>query len=152
MTDTQLTPWGVATAEELLARGQQALANQSFSVLMGAQLVALSPGHTELLIPLRPDFYQHHGFAHGGVVGYVADTALGFVGGAVLGPNAVSAEYKINFVQPARGEKLIARSTVIAAGKRQAICRCDVFAVDGANEYLCATAQGTIVKRGKDDL
>ena len=152
MTEAALTQWGVITADELLALGQQALANQTFSVLLGAQLVALSPQHTELVIPVRPDFYQHHGFVHGGVIGYAADNTLGIVGAAVLGPSVVSAEYKINFVQPARGEKLIARGTVIAAGKRQAVCRCDVFVVDGAHEYLCATAQGTIVKRGKDDL
>ncbi len=152
MTDAPLTPWGVATADELLALGQQALAKQSFSVLLGAQLVAVSPQHTELVIPVRPDFYQQHGFLHGGVISYAADNTLGIVGATVLGPNVVSSEYKINFVQPARGEKLIARGMVIAAGKRQAVCRCDVFAAEGAHEYLCATAQGTIVKRGKDDL
>jgi uncharacterized protein (TIGR00369 family) len=57
----------------------------------------------------------------------------------------VTSEYKINYVKPAIGETLIARATVIAAGRRQAVCRCDVFVVNNGSEALCATAQGTIV-------
>ena len=43
----------------------------------------------------------------------------------------------------------MARARVIHAGKRQAVCRCDVYAVQDGEETLCATAQGTMVKIGE---
>jgi uncharacterized protein (TIGR00369 family) len=60
----------------------------------------------------------------------------------------VTSEYKINYLRPALGESLIARATVLYAGKSQAVCRCDVLAVTAGAEKLCATAQGTIVPIG----
>lgn len=55
-------------------------------------------------------------------------------------------EYKINYLRPSDGETLVARASVVSAGKRHVVCRCDVFAAgaDG-EEALCAAAQGTIV-------
>lgn len=49
----------------------------------------------------------------------------------------------INYVRSADGEKLLARASVISAGRRHAACRCDVFAA--GPETLCAAAQGAIV-------
>jgi uncharacterized protein (TIGR00369 family) len=131
--------------DDLTHLGQQVLATQPFSRLLGAQLTVLQRGRAELAIPITPDLMQQHGFVHGGVLSYAADNALTFAGGSVLGPAVVTAEYKINYLKPARGERLIARATVIGAGARQAVCRCDVWVVTANEEVLCATAQGTIV-------
>jgi uncharacterized protein (TIGR00369 family) len=139
-------------SDDLHALGKTVLAAQPFSVLMGAELTAFAPGEVEMILALRSEFAQHHGVIHGGVISYLADSALTFAGGSVLGPDVLTSEYKINYVQPGRGEKLIARGTVIAAGVRQAVCRCDIFAVRDGQEHLCATAQGTIVRRGEREL
>jgi len=61
----------------------------------------------------------------------------------------VTSEFKINYVRPALGDAIVARATAVYVGKNQAVCRCDVFAVDGGKESLCATAQGTINKLGQ---
>ncbi len=58
----------------------------------------------------------------------------------------VTSEFKINYLKPARGGFLVARAGVVHHGKRQAVCRCDVFAVDQGGETLCANAQGMIVR------
>lgn len=135
-----------AGPDALFKMGQAALEAQSFSKLLGAKLVVFRRGEVVLEIPIREDLLQQHGFVHGGVLSYAADNALAGAGGSVLGPNVLTSEYKINYLRPAVGEKIVARATVVHAGKRQAVCRCDVFAVkpDGS-EALCATAQGTIV-------
>ncbi|BDG59515.1 PaaI family thioesterase [Caldinitratiruptor microaerophilus] len=131
---------------ELLHLGEKVLAAQPFSRLVGARLVQFQPGEAVLEIPVRQELLQQNGFVHGGVLSYAADNALTFAGGTVLGPNVLTSEYKINYLRPAVGEKLIGRATVVHAGKRQAVCRCDVFVAKGsAEEVLCATAQGTIV-------
>jgi uncharacterized protein (TIGR00369 family) len=132
-------------AEEMLQFGRKVLHDQAFSRLLGAELIALEPGKAELALAIRADFKQQHGFVHGGVVSYLADNALTYAGGSVLG-NVVTSEYKINYVRPAMGEKLIARATVLHSGKRQAVCECKVSAVGDQGEVLVAVAQGTITK------
>jgi uncharacterized protein (TIGR00369 family) len=67
-------------------------------------------------------------------------------GGSALGPSVVTSEFKINYLRPAMGEYIVARATVIHAGKNQAVCRCDVYVSSNHNESLCATAQGTIAR------
>jgi uncharacterized protein (TIGR00369 family) len=138
---------GNAMADEMLALGQSILAAQPFSVLLGARLLAFAPGTAELELPVKPEFAQQLGYVHGGVISFLADNALTFVGGSVLGPEVLTAEYKVNYVRPAQGDRLIARAGVVASGGRQAVCRCDIFAVRDGQEYLCATALGTIVAR-----
>jgi uncharacterized protein (TIGR00369 family) len=81
---------------------------------------------------------------HGGVISYAADNALTFAGGSVLGTSVTTSEFKINYLRPAIGDFLVARASVIYAGKSQAVCRCDVFVSKDEKESLCATAQGTI--------
>ncbi|MDI1238229.1 MAG: PaaI family thioesterase [Polaromonas sp.] len=130
----------------LLQKGQAFLALQPFSVLIGAELHALSTGKCELHVPVTPHILQQNGFVHGGVVSYAADNALTYAGGTVLDWAVVTSEFKINYVRPAIGERLIARAEVVHAGKSQAVCRCDVFVVAAGQEKLCAVAQGTIVR------
>jgi uncharacterized protein (TIGR00369 family) len=128
-----------------LVQGQRILAAQPFSVLIGAQLTALFSGTAEIMIPIRPSLLQQHGFVHGGVVSYAADNALTFAGGTIYG-DGLTAEYKVNYLRPAVGDMLVARAEVVFPGKRQAVCRCDVYVVDERSEKLCATALGTIVR------
>lgn len=134
-------------SDDLFAVGQDALAAQAFSVLLGTQLTVFEPGHAELVLPIKPAFAQQAGYVHGGVISYLADNALSFVGGSVLGVDVLSAEFKLNFLKPGQGDQLIARATVIASSRRQAVCRCDIFAERDGQEYLCATALGTIMPR-----
>lgn len=134
---------------DLLQFGRRILAEQPFSVLLGTELTAFEPGRAELTLAVRREHQQQHGFVHGGVVSYLADNALTYAGGSVLPQQGVvTSEYKINYLRPAIGQTLVARASVQYAGRTQAVCRCDVFAVNQGEEKLCATSQGTIVPLG----
>lgn len=134
---------------DMLEMGRQVLATQAFSRLLGTELAAFSEEGVELRLRFRPELQQQNGFAHGGVLSYLADNALTFAGGTRLGAAVLTSEYKINYLRPAVGEWLVARASVIYAGKTTATCRCDVFSVDAQGvEKMCATAQGTIAKIG----
>lgn len=135
--------------EYYLLVGKEILATQPFSLFVGAELTALSPGRAELTIPITPQLKQQHDFVHGGVISYAADNALSFVGGSVLGPAILTSEYKINYLRPAVGSALIARAEVIYASRTQAVCRCEIFVAREGKEELCAVAQGTIVRTGR---
>ena len=125
---------------------RQVLQAQPFSRLLNAELVQFSGDGVELRLPVSEQIKQQHGFVHGGVISYAADNALTFAGGFVLGPAVVTSEFKINYVRPAKGHALIARASVMHAGKTQAVCRCEVFSLADDHETLCAVAQGTIVR------
>jgi uncharacterized protein (TIGR00369 family) len=131
-----------------LAFGRDVLSRQAFSMLLGAELVALRPGHVELALPLSDKLRQQDGFAHGGVLAYLADNALTYAGGTALRVPVVTAEFKINYLRPAVGERLVARARAVHVGKTQAVCQCEVFSMMDGVEKPVALAQGTIQKRG----
>jgi len=136
--------------EQFLAMGREVLAQQAFSVLLGAELAALTPGHCEMHVPIVDELKQQNGFAHGGVVSYLADNALTYAGGTAMKVPVVTSEFKINYLRPAVGERLIARADAAHVGKSQAVCRCEIFVVSGGQEKLCAMAQGTIARLASD--
>ncbi len=130
---------------ELFEFGRKVLKEQPFSTLLGTELASLEPGEAVLTLAVREELKQQHGFVHGGVVSYLADNALTFAGGSVFG-NSVTSEFKINYVRPAIGEKLIARASVLSSGKMQAVCECKISVVSDKDEVMVAVAQGTINK------
>ena len=125
--------------------GKKILQEQPFSQLLGAQLLVFEPGKAEIALEIQPQLKQQHGFVHGGVISYLADNCLTYAGGSVLG-DSVTSEFKINYTRPALGDRLVARASVLSAGKRQAVCECKVMAVSEKDEKLVAVAQGTINK------
>lgn len=135
--------------QQFLDFGRRVLAEQAFSVLLGAELDALRPGHCTLALPLRDELKQQNGFAHGGVVSYLADNALTYAGGTALRVPVVTAEFKINYLRPALGQRLVAEASAVHVSKTQAVCRCEVYALADGERKLCALAQGTIVKLGE---
>jgi uncharacterized protein (TIGR00369 family) len=131
---------------DLLTYGREAMANQAFSVLLGTQVDVFEPGSAQLSLPISPKLLQQDGFVHGGVLAYLADNALTYAGGSVLG-KVLTSEFKINFVRPVKdADRLLAIATVVGSGKTQAVCRCDIFLERGGERKLCAAAQGTIRK------
>jgi uncharacterized protein (TIGR00369 family) len=130
-----------------LAAGRAVLAMQAFNGVVGAALDVFEPGAAQLSLPLAPHLLQQDGFVHGGVLSYLADNALTYAGGSVLGTRVLTSEFKINYIRPARdADRLVAVATVVGSGRSQAVCRCDVFLERGAERRLCAAAQGTIRK------
>ena len=131
---------------ELVDFGRRIVAAQPFNALVGVELLAMEEGRASFRLPLGPQHTQHHGFAHGGVIAYLADLALSYAGGPALG-DCVTVEFKINYLRPGTGTALIARGEVLKAGRNQAVCRADIHAVDAEGvERLCAAAQGTLAR------
>lgn len=135
--------------ELFLQMGQEVLAQQAFSRLLGAELAHLAPGEAELRLALRDELGQPGGAAHPGVVGYLAETALTFAGGTAMRVPVATSQFTINHLRPAQGERLVARAQAVGVGRLQSVCRCEVYAVVGLEESLCALAQGTVTKTGE---
>jgi uncharacterized protein (TIGR00369 family) len=115
---------------------------QPFTQLLGADLLEASPDGVVMALDLAPHHLQQHGITHGGVLSTMADLALAFAGGLAMGSDAITSEFKINFIRPAKGNGLIANGKTIGVTKRQALVRAEIF----CGEHLCCAAQGTILR------
>ncbi|GEM46729.1 PaaI family thioesterase [Deinococcus cellulosilyticus] len=132
---------------DFLSIARSALAQQPFSVHMGAEITHCSPQHTEIHMPMKDEYTQQYGTAHGGALSFLADTALAFAGAAALQSIVVTSEFKIHYLKPAVGHRLTARARAISHGQRQAVCQCDIYALKDGEEKMVATAIGTILPR-----
>ena len=125
-----------------------AVQGSGFTRFLGIEPLTVWEGVAELVMPVRDDMTQHHGFAHGAIIGAMADNACAWAGSSVLG-DVVTGSYSINFLSPARGTHLRAKATVVKAGKRQAVVQAEVWAeAEGQPPVLAAVATATILPTG----
>jgi len=119
----------------------------AMSRLFGATMVSVTPGATEIHIPLQPDFLQQMGNVHGGIIGALADSAAGYAALTLLevGQEVVTVEYKINFVAPAFGDLLVGRGHVVRAGRTLHVCVAEIFARQDGEEKLVAYMTTTMM-------
>ena len=132
-------------------RAREALEAQPFSALLGTRLLTFSGSGVTLALAARADLRQQDGLLHGGVISYLADNAVAFAAGAVLGPGILTSSLTVDYLHPARGD-LTARAWVVHAGRSRALTRCEVSTVSAAGEdVVCALAQGSAVRRPHPD-
>ncbi|MES2057817.1 MAG: PaaI family thioesterase [Pseudomonadota bacterium] len=144
-----MPPHAFADNDEAVAYMKRvAVAASGFTNFLGVEPVTCWQGEAELTLDVRPDMTQHHGFAHGAIVGLMADNACAWAASSVAG-DVVTGSYSINFLSPATGSRLRAKGSVVKAGKRQVIVRADVWSEsDGTPPVLAAVAQATIIPLG----
>lgn len=119
-----------------------------FARAMGARVREVGDGMAELEIDVSPELMlQHHGYVHGAVVGFMADSACAWAAASLAG-DVVTAEYKLNLLAPAKGERLWARGRVLKTGRRILVVQGEVFVVDQGREKQVAVALATIAKVG----
>jgi uncharacterized protein (TIGR00369 family) len=120
---------------------------QGFLQLMGVRMVELQPGRCVMEVPFGDQLSQQHGYFHGGAVATLADVAAGYAAFSLTRPDAsmVTVEFKLNFLAPAAGDRLVARGSVIKPGKTLTVCHCEVACIKDGVETLCATALATFI-------
>ena len=97
------------------ARVRASFSRQSIMTTLGATLTRIEPGMIEIALPFAEHILQQHGFVHAGVVATIADSAAGYAGLTLMPPGAgvLTAEFKINLLAPAQGDRLVAQGRVI---------------------------------------
>ena len=117
---------------------------QGFMNHVGAELSELTRGACTLEVGRRPELLQQHGLFHGGVTAFLVDNATTIAAATSRGQPVITAEYKLNLLSPASGERLICRARVIKPGRQVAVVAADVFClIDGAEKHT-ATALASI--------
>jgi uncharacterized protein (TIGR00369 family) len=122
-------------------RIKDSFARQTAMATIGASITAVSLCEVTSESPFRSDLTQQHGFLHAGVVTMLVDTACGYAALTQMPtPAAVlTAEYKVNFLSPAEGDRLIARGRVVKAGRILTVCFGKVYAIQDGKQKLVAT-------------
>ncbi|MDE2579895.1 MAG: PaaI family thioesterase [Hyphomicrobiales bacterium] len=100
-------------------RMRDSFAAQGLMKTFGAHIARLAPGECEIHLPFGAHVTQHHGFVHAGALTTILDNACGLAANTLMGPDeaALTIEFKVNFLRPARGSLFIARGRVRRAGK-----------------------------------
>jgi uncharacterized protein (TIGR00369 family) len=117
---------------------------QGFMKLVGAELGELSRGTCTITVDRRAELLQQHGFFHGGVTAFLVDNATTIAAATSRGQGALTAEYKLNLLSPATGERMICRARVIKPGRQVAVVAADVFCITDGVERHTATALASI--------
>ncbi len=139
---------------EIDSHCEESFARQGLMQLIGAKLLAAADGRAVIEVPYRADLTQQHSYFHGGVVTAIADTASGYAAYTRMPPEAsvLTAEFKINFVNPAAGDRLVAEATVRKSGRTLIVVGATVSALCGQGATVCAELLGTfIVLRNTSD-
>jgi uncharacterized protein (TIGR00369 family) len=134
----------VSKHSEALVERVLALA-QSASGAAGIEVLLAEPGRVHLAIDRREDLMQFKGYFHGGVISGLADLAGG---GAVTttlphGRAVVTISLHVNFLAPARGERLVAKGTVVKVGSTVGVASIEVVTLEQGREQVSATATVT---------
>lgn len=110
-------------------RLRASFARQGFMETLGVEIARIAPGEVDLVPPYKPGLTQQHGYFHAGTTTTIADTAAGYAAlslfPAVTG--VLTSEFKVNLLNPAEGERVVAEGRVVKPGRRLTICRADVY-------------------------
>lgn len=140
-----------------LERIRSSFARQGLMDTLGASLGAVSPGLVEITLRPNPAVSQQHGFVHAGAVSAIADSAAGYAALTLMpaGAGVLTAEFKINLLAPATGDRIVARGRVVKAGRTLTLAQAEVFAESGGREKLIALLTATLMtirgRAGIDD-
>jgi uncharacterized protein (TIGR00369 family) len=125
----------------------ESFARQGLMRAFGVELIRVEPGLCELRAPFSERLAQQHGYFHGAIVGAVLDSAGGYAALSLQPPGSevLTTEFKLNFLEPADGEDLIARGTVLKPGGRLIVTESKAYCLKAGVASLCAVMLQSIV-------
>ena len=128
-------------------RVRNSFEKQKIMKLLGAEIAQCKPGEIEISLPFSDELTQQHGYFHGGVTASIADSAAGYAALSLYnrGTGVLTSEFKINFLNPAKGNLLVARGQVVKPGRILSICKSEVIARDNESEIHVATGLFTMM-------
>lgn len=115
--------------QDLAARMDEA----AFYAWAGIVLVSAEEGRVEIEMEVLPRHLNLQGFAHGGMIATLADTACGLAVRTRVetGRRHVTAQLNVIYLAPARPGRIVARGTVVRIGMTIAYAEAEVVDARG---------------------
>lgn len=128
-------------------RIEKFLERQYFMKHVGFQLNLIEEGRTEGYLPLDQIHQQQKGLVHGGVIATVADIVMGFAAysGVPADHHVVTGDLKISYLNPGKGDRLVAKGWVLKQGKKINFCESEVWVYSGEDKKIIAKASASMV-------
>jgi uncharacterized protein (TIGR00369 family) len=126
---------------------RESFSRMTLMTTIGARLVKVAAGQVHIDIAVRDELTQQHGHVAGAIVTAIVDTACGYAAMSLMpaGAGVLTVEYKVNFLSPARGERLLARGWVVKPGRTLTVCAGEVHALSDGTEAIVATMLATMM-------
>ena len=127
---------------------RESFAKQGLMGHIGAELITIRPGFSEIHLPYCNSVSQQHGLFHGGVTASILDTAGGYAGLSLFDADdgVLTVEFKVNLIAPAMGDDLIARGEVVKYGKSLTVTRGEAIVIKNGVKTPCAIMQQTLMR------
>ena len=133
-------------------RIRASFARQGLINTLNGKIAHISPGELHIEAPFDERFTQQDGFLHAGIVTTLMDSACGYAAYTLMPADSrvLSVEFKVNFLNPARGERFRAEGRVAKSGKTISVCEGKLFALQNGQGSLVAMMQATMICIRKD--
>ncbi len=122
---------------------------QGLMATLGATLASVADGEVHIALTFSEHLCQQHGYIHAGAITSILDSACGYAALTKAPPDCevVSAEFKINLLRPALGDRFLAIGRVQSSGTLLTVCTGEVraFSGPGSAHKVVALMQATIV-------
>lgn len=128
-----------------MERIRQSFDRQGFMRTLGASLESVEPGTVTITCALDERMTQQHGLMHGGVLASLADVACGYAALTMMPADreVLTVEFKINFLKPAKTDRVFAVGHVVQSGRTLTVCDGTVF--DATRTRVLARMTATIM-------
>jgi uncharacterized protein (TIGR00369 family) len=112
-----------------MERIRQSFDQQGFLRTLGARLDSVESGTVVISCAAGEHLTQQHGFLHGGALASLVDVACGYAAQTMMPPDreVLTVEFKINFLKPAKTDRVIAVGQVVQSGRTLTVCDGTVF-------------------------
>jgi uncharacterized protein (TIGR00369 family) len=128
-------------------RIRTSFARQGLINTINGRIAFISPGELHIEAPFDERFTQQDGFLHAGIVTTLMDSACGYAAYTLMPADSrvLSVEFKVNFLNPARGERFRAEGRVAKSGRTISVCEGKLFALQNGQGKLVAMMQATMI-------
>jgi uncharacterized protein (TIGR00369 family) len=118
------------------------------ATLIGFRIAAVEPGRAVMEMEAGPQHANPMGTLHGGILGDLADAAMGMAYASTLdeGESFTTLELKINFLKPVWTGRLVATGHVVKGGHSVGLVECDVH--DDKDRLVARASSTCMTLRG----
>lgn len=120
--------------------------------LFKAEVTGIAEGYFEITVSKQEFMTRPAGMFNGSTIASLVDVSSGYAGASAKPEDSyfTTVELKVNYLNPAIGEQLVAKAQVIKSGKVLTVVRSDIYAITAeGKETLAATSLVTLMQLSK---
>ncbi len=122
---------------------------EGFALHNGITVTRVAEGYCACQVELGADKFNPHGFAHGGLLFAMCDTAAG-TAATSLGRGVVTRSADIHFLRPGTGRIITAEGRVADHGRTHAYCTAE--ARNERGELVCCASYEMVFLEGEENV